>query len=232
MAPLALKRLMAELKAVRASMAAGEVPWLLRCEPIDDNLLGWRVDMRFPEDSLLQRSLDRFAAGLLDDARNMLHFQLRFPPEYPMRPPEIWLHKPRLKYESGTPVTFGGRVCIPRLTSSEWTPVTGIGAVLKEVQTQLVYAGAEVDATVAIRPYLEPPLMINRIQSGLIPDANDFVQENLQVGRGGVGRWRAGARPLLSGGGGLGVTPCPGEGISVGSSPTCHMPQPHMRSAQ
>ena len=36
--------------------------------------------------------------------------------------------------------------------------------------------------------------------------------------------WHAG-RPLLSGGQELGVTPCPGEGISVGSSPTCQSAQ-------
>lgn len=181
MANLMVKRLMAELKIVRRAMD-NEVPWLERCEPVGDSLLEWSVHMRFPEESPLQKSLNSYADGLLDESRNKLCFQIRFPTEYPMNPPEVWLRTPRLKYSGGaTPVTFGGKVCITLLSSSAWLPATNMSSVFREVREALLHVGAEVETTVALKPYLQPPVMLDRLTTSSYPKANDFQRDNVQV---------------------------------------------------
>merc|ERR1719482_1935568 len=79
------------------------------------------------------------------------------------------------------PVTFGGKVCINMLSSSAWTPATNMSAVFRELRQELVDAGAEVDTTIALKPYLEPPVMLERLSSVAFPKANDFQRDNMQV---------------------------------------------------
>ena len=101
-------------KQVEAAVAAGQAPELLRCEPVEDNLMEalpkrrfnvsfkeWEVDMSFPSSSELQKSLDNLAAVMIDDRLNRLTLCVRFSVEFPLSPPEVWLRKPRMRYRAG-----------------------------------------------------------------------------------------------------------------------------------
>lgn len=82
-------------------MAAGQAPELLRCEPVEDNLMEWEVDMSFPSTSELQKSLDNLATVMIDDRLNRLTLCVRFTVEFPLSPPEVWLRRPRMRYRAG-----------------------------------------------------------------------------------------------------------------------------------
>lgn len=181
MASVMTRRLMAELKGTNKQMQEGQLPWLLACSTVDDNLMKWTASMTFPEESELQKSLNSYAAHRFDESQNKLTFQVRFTPEYPMIAPEIWLNTPRLKYARGSSITFGGRVCIQMLTSSAWNPTTKMADVFREVQSCLLSEGATVDTSGVIKPYLEPPPMLERLATTAYPTANDFQVDGVQV---------------------------------------------------
>lgn len=182
MPALGFRRLMGEFRKVQKAMTSGELSWVVVCEPVEDNMLQWKVDMKFPIESAIQRTLANLAECVFDDARDRLSLQVRFPPEYPMSPPEVWLKQPRLKYQSGVPVTFGGKVCNHLLTSAGWDPATSMCTVLAEIRQALLDSGAEVDMAVSIkRPdaYRDAPPQLTRLRTELFPLANSFTKEGM-----------------------------------------------------
>lgn len=183
MPKLALKRLMGEFKIIQKAITGEAASWLSRCEPSDpDNLTSWDADIRFPEDSLLQQSLNELSRSIFEESRNFLTLQIRFPIEYPLSPPEVWVRHPRLKYKSA-PVTFGGKVCNALLTSQGWVPSSSSLNVLTLVREALAEAGAEVDIRVSVKrktPLSLPPAL-NRLATHLIPQSGDFRKEGLKV---------------------------------------------------
>eukprot|EP00929_Paragymnodinium_shiwhaense_P086083 TRINITY_DN46579_c0_g1_i1.p1 TRINITY_DN46579_c0_g1~~TRINITY_DN46579_c0_g1_i1.p1 ORF type:complete len:701 (+),score=170.30 TRINITY_DN46579_c0_g1_i1:101-2203(+) len=180
---LNFRRLLREFKGVQNAMADESVPWLCRCEPVGDNLLSWELDVTFPEESAMQKSLNEYAASLLDETQNRLTLLLRFPCEFPYAPPELWVRRPRLKYKSA-PVTFGGKVCNQLLTSKGWTGSVSIVMVLEQVRQALLEAGAEVDGRVtAKKGYTSTPhaIGLDRLSTSLFPTAGGFRKDNICV---------------------------------------------------
>lgn len=181
MPKLNFRRLMAEFRQVEIALRDGQLPIISRCEPVEDNLMEWDVDMSFPSDSPMQRSLDNLAASMFDTSLNRVTLRLRFPVEFPMSPPEVWLRRPRLKHQSG-PVTFGGRICTLLLASAGWQPSTSIRIVLSEVQETLVEAGVEANTMVSVkRDYPANPLQLERLRSELYPTVNGFSEDGMIV---------------------------------------------------
>jgi len=177
MPQLNFKRLLKEFRQVQGAIAEARAPGIIRCEPENDNLLCWGVDVRFPDESLLQQSLERLAVSLFDESQSCLTLQVRFPPEFPNSPPEVWLRRPRLKRLSA-PVTFGGKLCNFLLTSAGWVGMTSMTAVLAEIRSALVDAGAEVDITVSMKQdYPVSPVGLDRLSTERIPKANDFEMQ-------------------------------------------------------
>ncbi|OLP93061.1 Ubiquitin fusion degradation protein 1-like [Symbiodinium microadriaticum] len=179
MPKLNFKRLMVEFKQLEACIAAGQEPSFHRCEPVEDNLMDWEMDMSFPAESALQKSLENLAASMFDSSLNKITFCIRFPVEFPLSPPEVWLRRPRMRYRSGQsgPVTFGGRVCSMLLASAGWQPATSMLAVLKEVQQSLVDSGIEANTTVCIKKeYPRASIQLQRLNTELFPTVNGFCQ--------------------------------------------------------
>jgi len=184
MATVGFRRLMSEFRKVQRALRGKELPWVLQCEPIEDNMLHWNVVMNFPPESPLQQSLANLAESVFDAMRDRLTLHVRFPPEYPRAPPEVWLRQPRLKYRSEVPVTFGGKVCNQLLTSAGWNPASSVSDILLEIRHALLESGAEVDMAVSIKrmnPYLESPPELTRLRTERFPLANSFVKEGLTV---------------------------------------------------
>eukprot|EP00928_Gymnodinium_smaydae_P027561 TRINITY_DN21282_c0_g3_i1.p1 TRINITY_DN21282_c0_g3~~TRINITY_DN21282_c0_g3_i1.p1 ORF type:complete len:721 (-),score=130.61 TRINITY_DN21282_c0_g3_i1:100-2262(-) len=182
---IAFRRIMAEFRGTRTAMSKKEQPLLMKVEPVNDDLMTWDVHMKLPPESSLQRSLDNLASNLFDEGRDRLFMQIRFPPQYPQKPPEFWVRQPRLKYRSGVPVTFGGRICNKLLTSEHWGPQLRITEVLDAIRESLVEAGAEVDIAVStVKPgqdYVVRHPQLHRMATENIPSANDFHQPSLRV---------------------------------------------------
>mmetsp|Transcript_17672 Transcript_17672/g.41539 ORF Transcript_17672/g.41539 Transcript_17672/m.41539 type:complete len:138 (+) Transcript_17672:80-493(+) len=101
MAQLNFKRLVVELKKVREAIKVSE-DGLVSCQPVDDNMLDWEVNMSFPSESALQKSLDSLSESMFDPELNKLTLAIRFPSEYPLSPPEVWLQRPRMKHSEET----------------------------------------------------------------------------------------------------------------------------------
>ncbi|CAE7774967.1 ufd1 [Symbiodinium pilosum] len=177
MPKLNFKRLMVEFKQVESAIAAGQVPSFHRCAPVEDNLMEWEVDISFPADSALQKSLENLAASMFDSSLNKLTLCIRFPVEFPMSPPEAWLRRPRMRYRSGQsgPVTFGGRVCSMLLASAGWQPATSMLAVLKEVQQSLVDSGIEANTTVCVKK----DSGCQCLNTELFPTVNGFCKDGM-----------------------------------------------------
>ncbi|CAE8581186.1 unnamed protein product [Polarella glacialis] len=177
MPKLNFKRLMVELRQAEKAMQGGQEAWLLKCEPVEDNLMEWDVEAKCEQGSLLQDSLDRLAAVLFDDSMGRLFLRLRFPVEFPLRPPEVWLQRPRMK-KSSSALTFGGKIGVHILTSTGWVPSTSIVAVLQEVCSALVEARQEADTAVAVRRDYPPrPPQLERLVTELFPTMNGFCME-------------------------------------------------------
>lgn len=182
MPKLNFKRLMVEFKQVEAAIASGDTaPLLLRCEPVEDNLMEWEVDMTFPSDSLLQKSLDNLAAMMFDSTLNRVTLCVRFTVEFPLSPPEVWLRRPRMRYRTGTgPVTFGGRVCSLLLASAGWQPATSMLSVFKEVQQALLDSEIEANNTVHIKKeYPKASIQLERLNTELFHTVNGFCREGM-----------------------------------------------------
>eukprot|EP00439_Symbiodinium_sp_Y106_P064092 s3378_g10.t1 len=160
MPQLNFKRLLVEYKKVQSAITAGEAQGILRCEPVGDNMLEWDVDMTFPEGSPLQTSLDALAESMFDAEMKKLTLSVRFPAEYPLSPPEVWL---RLT-----------------LASPGWNPVTAMLSVLEDVRQSLLDSGIQAYTTVAIRKeYPEAAIKLVRMQSELFPTVNGFCKDGM-----------------------------------------------------
>ncbi|CAK9050684.1 Ubiquitin fusion degradation protein 1 homolog, partial [Durusdinium trenchii] len=183
MPKLNFKRLLVEFKQVEAAIAAGEAaPWLLRCEPVEDNLMEWEVDMSFPAESDLQKSLENLAASMFDTRLNRLTLCVRFTVEFPLSPPEVWLRRPRMRYREGKtgPVTFGGRVCSLLLASAGWQPATSMLSVFKEVQQSLLESEIEANTMVHVKKeYPKASIQLERLNTELFHTVNGFCREGM-----------------------------------------------------
>lgn len=178
---LELDRLMAELQQVEASIASRlEKNGLLRCEPVEKNLMEWEVDVSFAAGSALQDSLDKLAATMCDECLNRITLCIRFPVRYPVVQPEVWIRRPRMQPSlCGAVVSFGGRVCSPLLTSEGWRPESTMIAVLEDVQQTLLAAGVVVESLKKEYPVLQPQL--ERLTSELFLTANGFLKNGVTV---------------------------------------------------
>ncbi|CAE7795091.1 msrA1 [Symbiodinium sp. CCMP2456] len=184
MPQLNFKRLLVEYKKVQSAISAGQAQGILRCEPVGDNMLEWDVDMTFPEGSPLQTSLDALAESMSDAEMQKLTLSVRFPAEYPLCPPEVWLRRPRMRHcsEHAGAVTFGGRVCSLTLASHGWNAVTDMLSVLVDVRQSLLDSGIQAYTTVAIKKeYPEAAIKLVRLQSELFPTVNGFCKDGMTV---------------------------------------------------
>lgn len=176
---LNFRRLMSEFRQVERALRDCRANGLLRCEPVEDNLLEWEADLVFPADSQLQKDLASLAESLMDPERSRVTIRARFPLEYPVNPPEVWIQRPRLRYQSA-PVTLGGKVCNALLTDAGWLPSSSMLVVFSQLRDALMEAGARVDMTVSVmRGYPAAPLQLRRLSTKLFPEANSFVKHNM-----------------------------------------------------
>jgi len=111
-------------------------------EPINENLYLWDVKFfGFEGNSDLGKDLAEYKKQ-----RGIDHVQLemRFPAEYPWKPPFIYVKRPRFQFRTGH-VTIGGSICMELLTTSGWTPANDIENILIQIRSEIIAGGARLD---------------------------------------------------------------------------------------
>mmetsp|Transcript_13290 Transcript_13290/g.41340 ORF Transcript_13290/g.41340 Transcript_13290/m.41340 type:complete len:100 (-) Transcript_13290:84-383(-) len=61
---------------------------------------------------------------------------MKFPKEYPFKPPFIRVVRPRFVFHTGR-VTIGGSICTQLLTDDGWKPIYDIESVMETVRQQI-----------------------------------------------------------------------------------------------
>lgn len=110
----------------------------------EDNISVWRVRIRnFGEDTELHQDLMKIG-------RDYVEIEIRFPDNFPIKAPYIWVVAPIFQYRTGHVIsgldggTTGGAICMDVLTDESWSPIMKIYAVL--VQAKMVMSrGTEDD---------------------------------------------------------------------------------------
>jgi len=82
-----------------------------------------------------------------------VQLEMRFPAEYPWKPPFIYVKHPRFQFRTGH-VTIGGSICMELLTSSGWSPANDIENILIQIRSEIIAGGARLDLR-NLTPYSE-----------------------------------------------------------------------------
>eukprot|EP01062_Namystynia_karyoxenos_P021765 TRINITY_DN18296_c2_g1_i1.p1 TRINITY_DN18296_c2_g1~~TRINITY_DN18296_c2_g1_i1.p1 ORF type:complete len:1362 (+),score=393.72 TRINITY_DN18296_c2_g1_i1:95-4180(+) len=86
---------------------------LAGCQLVDGSLAHWSVLVRVPQGCELQKGLELWASVLqLPGRADTVELRMHFAPDFPVTPPEVWVHEPRLESRSGEclQVSFDGRM--------------------------------------------------------------------------------------------------------------------------
>jgi len=135
----ATSRLLTDLKAFKKSDSS---KYGVSAEPIGDNLYLWDVKFfGFESKSDLGKDLAQY-----QKLRGIDHvlLEMRFPSEYPWKPPFIYVKRPRFQFHTGH-VTIGGSICMELLTTSGWTPANDIENILIQIRSEMIVGNARLD---------------------------------------------------------------------------------------
>jgi len=109
--------------------------------PINDNLYIWSVKFfGFDPASPIGKDLERMKSKGID----CVELEMRFPAEYPWKPPFIYVKRPRFEFRTGH-VTLDGSICMELLTASGWTPANDIESILVQIRSEMLEGGARLD---------------------------------------------------------------------------------------
>jgi ubiquitin-protein ligase len=106
----------------------------------DDNISIWNVYFsNFDNNSLLSKDMIEYNI-------NEIHFEVRFPDNFPLYPPFFRVISPIFQYQTGR-ITSGGSICVDVLTKQSWSPATRMESLLLLVKTLLIEGDGRIDRT-------------------------------------------------------------------------------------
>lgn len=135
----AVERLLRDLVALRDNQHAG---W--KAAPVDRNIGLWAVEFYdFDIGTPLQRDFQKLTEA---GGPSTVSLSMKFPREYPFRPPFIRIVRPRFAFRTGR-VTVGGSICTQVLTDEGWNPTFDVESLLVTIRAQITdpEANARVD---------------------------------------------------------------------------------------
>ncbi|CUE86367.1 ubiquitin conjugating protein, putative [Bodo saltans] len=112
--------------------------------PLGRNLSLWHVEFfGFEEGTPLRRDFEALRAS---GGPQSIILAMKFPTEYPFRPPFIRIVKPRFAFRTGR-VTVGGSICTQLLTDEGWNPTFDVESLLVSIRAQITdpEANARID---------------------------------------------------------------------------------------
>jgi ubiquitin-conjugating enzyme E2 Q len=114
--------------------------------PKGRDLSTWEL-LFFNFDAGTQLHTDMAKLARAGDARpgGVIRLEMKFPSEYPYKPPFIRVVSPRFAFRTAR-VTVGGSICTQLLTDQGWLPTYGIESIVETVREQIT--GAEAKAAV------------------------------------------------------------------------------------
>jgi ubiquitin-protein ligase len=135
----AVERILRDLVSLRDVVHDG---W--SAAPAGRNLALWHVELfGFDAESPLQRDIEAMQAS---GGAKSIKLAMRFPAEYPFKPPFIRIVNPRFVFRTGR-VTVGGSICTQVLTEEGWNPTFNIESLLVSIRAQITdpEANARID---------------------------------------------------------------------------------------
>ena len=104
----------------------------------------WTVEFfDFDKDTPLEKDMREVQKRT---GKKAVELTMKFPPEYPFKPPFIRVVRPRFQARSGR-VTIGGSICTQLLTDEGWKPVFDIESIMETIRQQMTdpESGAKID---------------------------------------------------------------------------------------
>jgi len=97
---------------------------------VDDNIYKWRVNF------LGRQQPIALSNSFSQNETFNIEVEVLFPPDYPQRPPFLWIVQPRILTSSKF-ITVGGSICMEQLTRTGWNPKTELYSLLLMVNSLL-----------------------------------------------------------------------------------------------
>lgn len=112
-------------------------------EPYDSDCMErWKIKLfKFDQDSYLHKDL--MALGL-----DHVELEMKFPDQYPFKPPFLRIVQPRFKKQTGFVVN--GAICSELLTEEGWSPINDIESVIVSIRSLLVVGNGRLEAAVGL----------------------------------------------------------------------------------
>lgn len=135
----AVDRILTDLVSLRDKPHDG---W--RAAPIGRNLAVWVVELfGFEQGTNLEKD---FQVSSQRGGASVIEMEIRFPADYPFKPPFLRVVRPRFQFRTGR-VTVGGSICTELLTDEGWNPTYDVESLIISVRAQMldVDAGARID---------------------------------------------------------------------------------------
>jgi len=111
-------------------------------KPRGKDLFNWDVKIiGFEKSEPIQQDLMKLKART---GQGYVLFHMKFPQEYPYKPPFIRVVSPRMVFHTGH-VTIGGSICMELLTSSGWMPSNTIESIFVQIRCAMITGKCRID---------------------------------------------------------------------------------------
>jgi ubiquitin-conjugating enzyme E2 Q len=125
----AIERILSDFNAVRQGTHYG---W--KAAPDGRNLALWNIELfDFDKGSSLEGEMKQVAKRT---GKAAIELTMKFPREYPFKPPFIRVVRPRFVMHTAR-ITIGGSICTQLLTDEGWKPIYDIESVIETIRQQI-----------------------------------------------------------------------------------------------
>jgi len=113
--------------------------------PINNDIFNWEIRFFSFDKSVCPE----FVKDLATYAKNhvgqdFVKLNMKFPKDYPFKPPFIRVISPRFAFRTGR-VTVGGSICFELLTGSGWKPINSLEAIFLQIKLEMTNGAPRID---------------------------------------------------------------------------------------
>jgi ubiquitin-protein ligase len=113
--------------------------------PINNDIFNWEIKFfNFDKTVCPEFIKDLQTYGKSHVGQDWVKLHMRFPKDYPFKPPFIRVISPRFAFRTGR-VTVGGSICFELLTGSGWKPINSLEAIFLQIKLEMTNGAPRVD---------------------------------------------------------------------------------------
>jgi len=118
----------------------------IRCQFNDHDMTIWSVFLSgFEETSGLAKDLTKIK-------QSEIEMEIRFPTQFPLKPPFVRVVRPRFEFRTGH-ITLGGSICLELLTNQGWSPTYSLENLIIHVKSVILGGEGRIDMKRWSEPY-------------------------------------------------------------------------------